>query len=105
MGASGSKARGLWPFALAAGCSILETAGNEQALVRLRGAALRIHALRLYVEDGDLAHGFYEETIVTKNAKLRWVYKNMIPQGIVKLNLPPSLPRIHMDFPVILYEV
>lgn len=37
-----------------------------------------------YDEDGDLAHEFYEETIVTKNgqkrAKLRRVYKNLIPQ-------------------------
>ena len=35
-------------------------------------------------EDGDLAHEFYEETIVTKNgqkrAKLRRVHKNLIPQ-------------------------
>lgn len=58
-----------------------------------------------YDEDGDLAHEFYEETIVTKNgqkrAKLRRVHKNLIPQGIVKLDPP----RIHVDFPVILYEV
>lgn len=37
-----------------------------------------------YDEDGDLAHEFYEETIVTKNgqkrAKLRRVHKNLIPQ-------------------------
>lgn len=58
-----------------------------------------------YDEDGDLAHEFYEETIVTKNgqkrAKLRRVHKNLIPQGLVKLDPP----RIHVDFPVILYEV
>ncbi|KAI4529382.1 hypothetical protein MG293_020630 [Ovis ammon polii] len=55
-------------------------------------------------EDGDLAHEFYEETIITKNgqkrAKLRRVHKNLIPQGTVKLDPP----RIHVDFPVILYE-
>ncbi|KAI4555536.1 hypothetical protein MJG53_019226 [Ovis ammon polii x Ovis aries] len=61
-------------------------------------------------EDGDLAHEFYEETIVTKNgqkrAKLRRVHKNLIPQGTVKLDPPPPPPppRIHVDFPVILYE-
>ena len=37
-----------------------------------------------YDEDGDLAHEFYEETIVTKNgqkrAKLRRVHENLIPQ-------------------------
>lgn len=35
-------------------------------------------------EDGDLAHEFYEETVVTKNgrkkAKLKRIHKNLIPQ-------------------------
>ncbi|KAB0374487.1 hypothetical protein FD755_012979, partial [Muntiacus reevesi] len=66
MGASGSKARGLWPFTSAAGGGGPEAAVAEQAL------------------DGDLAHEFYEKTIVTKNgqkpAKLRRVHKNLIPQ-------------------------
>lgn len=35
-------------------------------------------------EDGDLAHEFYEETVVTKNgqrkAKLKRIYKNLTPQ-------------------------
>lgn len=35
-------------------------------------------------EDGDLAHEFYEETIVTKNgrkkAKLKRIQKNLTPQ-------------------------
>ncbi len=35
-------------------------------------------------EDGDLAHEFYEETVVTKNgrkkAKLKQIHKNLIPQ-------------------------
>ncbi|KAL8212297.1 UNVERIFIED_CONTAM: hypothetical protein K2H54_042477 [Gekko kuhli] len=57
-----------------------------------------------YDEDGDLAHEFYEETIVTKNgrkrAKLKRIHKNLIPQGIVKL----EHPRIHVDFPVIICE-
>ncbi|KAJ8790007.1 hypothetical protein J1605_004759 [Eschrichtius robustus] len=87
MGASGSKARSLWPFASAAGGGGPEAAVAEQAL------------------DGDLAHEFYEETIVTKNgqkrAKPRPVHENLIPQGIVKLDPP----RIHVDFPVIFYEV
>ncbi|XP_032655211.1 tumor suppressor candidate 2 [Chelonoidis abingdonii] len=58
-----------------------------------------------YDEDGDLAHEFYEETVVTKNgrkrAKLKRIHKNLIPQGIVKL----EHPRIHVDFPVIICEV
>ncbi|XP_018431117.1 PREDICTED: tumor suppressor candidate 2 [Nanorana parkeri] len=56
-------------------------------------------------EDGDLAHEFYEETIVTKNgrkrAKLKRVHKNLRPQGTIKL----EFPRIHVDFPVVLCEV
>uniref|UniRef100_A0A8C1QK92 Tumor suppressor 2, mitochondrial calcium regulator a n=1 Tax=Cyprinus carpio TaxID=7962 RepID=A0A8C1QK92_CYPCA len=56
-------------------------------------------------EDGDLAHEFYEETVVTKNgrkkAKLKRIQKNLIPQGIIKLDHP----RIRVDFPVILCEI
>ncbi|XP_075704016.1 tumor suppressor candidate 2 [Rhinoderma darwinii] len=56
-------------------------------------------------EDGDLAHEFYEETIVTKNgrkrAKLKRVQKNLRPQGNIKLDHP----CIHVDFPVVLCEV
>ena len=37
-----------------------------------------------YDEDGDLAHEFYEETMVTKNgkkkSKLKRIQKNLIPQ-------------------------
>ncbi|XP_004484980.2 tumor suppressor candidate 2 [Dasypus novemcinctus] len=113
MGASGSKARGLWPFASAAGGGGPEApgaAGAEQALVRPRGRTVPPFVFTrrgsmFYDEDGDLAHEFYEETIVTKNgqkrAKLKRVHKNLIPQGIVKLDPP----RIHVDFPVILYEM
>lgn len=58
-----------------------------------------------YDEDEDLAHEFYEEMNVTNNrqkgTKLRRVHKNLIPQGTVKLDTP----HIHVDFPVILYEV
>lgn len=79
-----------------------------------------------YDEDGDLAHEFYEETVVTKNgrkkSKLKRIQKNLIPQvreglcvvcltsaksvcfilqGIVKL----EHPCIHVDFPMILCEV
>nr|XP_058135478.1 tumor suppressor candidate 2-like [Dasypus novemcinctus] len=113
MGASGSKARGLWPFASAAGGGGPEApgaAGAEQALLRPRGqtAAPFVFTRRgsmFYDEDGALAHKFFEETIVTKNgqkrAKLKRVHKNLIAQGIVKLDPP----RIHVDFPVILYEM
>ncbi|XP_058534891.1 tumor suppressor candidate 2 isoform X1 [Ochotona princeps] len=92
MGATGSKARGLWPFASAAGGGGPEAAaaGAEQALVRPRGRTVPPFVFTrrgsmFYDEDGDLAHEFYEETIVTKNgqkrAKLRRVHKNLIPQA------------------------
>ncbi|CAG06998.1 unnamed protein product, partial [Tetraodon nigroviridis] len=58
-----------------------------------------------YDEDGDLAHEFYEETVVTKNgrkkSKLKRIQKNLTPQGVVKL----EHPCIHVDFPMILCEV
>uniref|UniRef100_A0A2K5RNS3 Tumor suppressor 2, mitochondrial calcium regulator n=1 Tax=Cebus imitator TaxID=2715852 RepID=A0A2K5RNS3_CEBIM len=93
-----SKARGLWPFTSAAGGGGSEAAGAEQALVWPRGRAVPHFVFRrrgsmFYDEDGDLAHEFYGETVVTKNgqkrAKLRPVHKNLIPQGIVKLDSPP----------------
>uniref|UniRef100_A0A2K6UMY9 Tumor suppressor 2, mitochondrial calcium regulator n=1 Tax=Saimiri boliviensis boliviensis TaxID=39432 RepID=A0A2K6UMY9_SAIBB len=95
-----SKARGQWPFTSAAGDGGSEAAGAEQALVRPRGRAVPHFVFRrrgsmFYDEDGNLAHEFYE-TVVTKNgqkrAKLRRVHKNLIPQGIVKLDSPPH-PR------------
>ena len=110
MGASGSKARGLWPFTLAVGGGGPEVEVAEQALVLPQGPVVPhfvfMHCGSMfYDEDGDLAHEFYEEIIVTKNgqkrAKLRRVHKNLIPQGTMKLDSP----RIHVDFPVILYEV
>ncbi|XP_032050329.1 tumor suppressor candidate 2 [Anas acuta] len=114
MGASGSKSRGLWPFASSAaggGGGGAEGPGGQQALARPRGARAATpfvftrRGSMYYDEDGDLAHEFYEETIVTKNgrkrAKLKRIHKNLIPQGIVKL----EHPRIHVDFPVIICEV
>ncbi|XP_042309352.1 tumor suppressor candidate 2 [Sceloporus undulatus] len=117
MGASGSKSRGLWPFGAGAGPGGSEGPGGEQALARgggggggrgLCSATPFVFTRRgsmYYDEDGDLAHEFYEETIVTKNgrkrAKLKRIHKNLIPQGIVKL----EHPRIHVDFPVIICEV
>lgn len=88
----------------------------------------RLASSLYYDEDGDLAHEFYEETVVTKNgrkkSKLKRIQKNLIPQvrdglcdgcvrggqplnvcfahqGIVKL----EHPCIHVDFPMILCEV
>uniref|UniRef100_A0A6I8PP39 Tumor suppressor 2, mitochondrial calcium regulator n=1 Tax=Ornithorhynchus anatinus TaxID=9258 RepID=A0A6I8PP39_ORNAN len=114
MGTSGSKSRGLWPFASSAGGSGSEApnaAGTDQALTRAQGCrsappfVFTRRGSMYFDEDGDLAHEFYEETIVTKNgrkrAKLKRIHKNLVPQGIVQLDHP----RIHVDFPVIICEV
>ncbi|KAI6077134.1 tumor suppressor candidate 2 [Aix galericulata] len=58
-----------------------------------------------YDEDGDLAHEFYEETIVTKNgrkrAKLKRIHKNLIPQLLhgqcLAERLPPPAPGCTPD--------
>ncbi|XP_018111841.1 tumor suppressor 2, mitochondrial calcium regulator L homeolog isoform X1 [Xenopus laevis] len=56
-------------------------------------------------EDGDLAHEFYEETVVVRNgrkrAKLKRIQKNLRPQGIIRLDHP----CLHVDFPVVICEV
>ncbi|XP_048879562.1 tumor suppressor candidate 2-like [Brienomyrus brachyistius] len=108
MGGSGSK-RGYWPFAGSGTGS--DATKDRNALARprdFRNATPFVFTRRsslYYDEDGDLAHEFYEETIVMKNgrkrAKLKKVEKNLIPQGIVKLE-PPC---IHVDFPVVLCEI
>ncbi|KAM7125588.1 tumor suppressor candidate 2-like [Molossus nigricans] len=108
LGTRRCKAPGPWPLVSVAG-DRPEVVATEQALVRLQARVVphfvsTLRGSRFHDEDGDLTHEFYEETIVTKNrqkrAKLGRVHKNLIPQGIVKL-----APRMHVDFPVILYEV
>ncbi|XP_062325518.1 tumor suppressor 2, mitochondrial calcium regulator b [Osmerus eperlanus] len=111
MGGSGSKNKGYWPFAGSGSVDDPTKEGNEQSLAKLRSfrnATPFVFTRRssLYFdEDGDLAHEFYEETVVTKNgrkrAKFKRIQKNLIPQGTIKL----ENPCIHVDFPVVLCEV
>lgn len=113
MGGSGSKAKGVWPFSGGGGGAGGDPAGegSEQSLARLKGCrnatpfVFTRRSSLYYDEDGDLAHEFYEETVVTKNgrkkSKLKRIQKNLIPQGIVKLDHP----CIHVDFPIVLCEV
>ncbi|XP_076858623.1 tumor suppressor 2, mitochondrial calcium regulator b [Brachyhypopomus gauderio] len=111
MGGSGSKGKGYWPFSGSSSGDESGKDGDEQALARLRyfGNATPFVFTRrssmFFDEDGDLAHEFYEETVVTKNGrkktKLKRIHKNLIPQGIIKLDHP----CIHVDFPVIICEV
>ena len=55
-------------------------------------------------EDGDLAHEFYEEILPKKVGGIRRMRKinakRLIPQGEVQY---PN-PRLHVDFPIILFE-
>ena len=54
-------------------------------------------------EDGDLAHEFYEEVAPKRKGgkrKMKRVLKNLVPQGEVKYNVP----RLHVDFPIVLYS-
>lgn len=111
MGGSGSKAKGVWPFGGSGAAGDSASDVSEQSLARMQGlrkATPFVFTRRsslYYDEDGDLAHEFYEETVVTKNgrkkAKLKRIQKNLIPQGIVRLDYP----CIHVDFPVVLCEV
>ncbi|RXN36447.1 tumor suppressor candidate 2-like protein [Labeo rohita] len=90
MGGSGSKGKGYWPFSGSGGGDEPAKDGQEQSLARvrsIRNATPFVFTRRssLYFdEDGDLAHEFYEETVVTKNgrkkAKLKRIHKNLIPQ-------------------------
>ncbi|XP_055766594.1 tumor suppressor candidate 2-like isoform X1 [Salvelinus fontinalis] len=113
MGGSGSKTKGYWPFAgSGSGDGDPTKEGvDEQSLARMRSfrngtpfVFTRWSSL-YFDEDGDLAHEFYEETVVMKNgrrrAKLKKIQKNLIPQGTIKLDHP----CIHVDFPVVLCEV
>lgn len=111
MGGSGSKAKGVWPFSGSGAGGDTAADGNEQSVARLKGSrnatpfVFTRRSSLYYDEDGDLAHEFYEETVVTKNgrkkSKLKRIQKNLIPQGIVKLDHP----CIHVDFPIVLCEV
>eukprot|EP00092_Neocalanus_flemingeri_P003590 GFUD01003851.1.p1 GENE.GFUD01003851.1~~GFUD01003851.1.p1 ORF type:complete len:108 (+),score=20.08 GFUD01003851.1:133-456(+) len=52
-------------------------------------------------EDGDLAHEFYEEVLPKRKGgkrKMKKVARNLKPQGEVKYHVP----RLHVDFPIIL---
>uniref|UniRef100_V9L7I0 Tumor suppressor candidate 2-like protein n=1 Tax=Callorhinchus milii TaxID=7868 RepID=V9L7I0_CALMI len=121
MGGSSSKGRGFWPFASgssggdsssSSSAAAAANGGSEHGLARFRlsrpGVTPFVFTRKssmFFDEDGDLAHEFYEETFFTKNgrkkAKLKRISKNLIPQGMVKLDHP----RIHVDFPVVLCEV
>ncbi|KAJ8400150.1 hypothetical protein AAFF_G00398440 [Aldrovandia affinis] len=110
MGGNGSKSKGYWPFASSDTGTDLGKEGIEHSprFRRSLNATPFVFTRRsslYYDEDGDLAHEFYEETVEVKNgrtrAKLKRVERNLMPQGMVKLDHP----CIHVDFPVVLCEL
>uniref|UniRef100_A0A3B3ZD09 Uncharacterized protein n=1 Tax=Periophthalmus magnuspinnatus TaxID=409849 RepID=A0A3B3ZD09_9GOBI len=102
MGGSGSKSKGFWPFSGSGSGDDPTKDGNEQTLSRFKsfqGATPFVFTRRssmFFDEDGDLAHEFYEETIVTKNGRK----KAKLKRGIIKL----EHPCIHVDFPIVICE-
>uniref|UniRef100_A0A672ZZH5 Tumor suppressor 2, mitochondrial calcium regulator b n=1 Tax=Sphaeramia orbicularis TaxID=375764 RepID=A0A672ZZH5_9TELE len=104
MGGSGSKAKGVWPFSGSGVGGDSACDGNEQSLARLKGSrnatpfVFTRRSSLYYDEDGDLAHEFYEETVVTKNgrkkSKLKRIQKNLIPQ----VSLAPGDRCYRYDF-------
>ena len=78
--------------------------GEGKKLKNLYSCYIKVVFRSMYFdEDGDLAHEFYEEVIPRKKGgkrKMRKLEKNLIPQGEVKYRVP----RLHVDFPIILYS-
>ncbi|XP_076812376.1 tumor suppressor candidate 2-like [Clavelina lepadiformis] len=78
---------------------------KQSALAAFKGAPfVYTHSSSLYFdEDGHLAHEFYRETVVKgTNGKVKFkrITKGLKKQGEVKLNIP----RLNVDFPVVMYE-
>jgi len=83
----------------------LTAEGAAQAVSSFRGTPF-VYSRRgsqYFDEDGDLAHEFYEEVAPKRKGgkrKMRKVMRNLIPQGEVKYRVP----RLNVDFPIILYS-
>lgn len=83
-----------------------EVINGEKTLARFGGTPL-VYSRRgsmYFDEDGELAHEFYEEVMPKRGhgrRKMKKVSsKNLMPQGEV----PYIHPRLHVDFPIILYQ-
>ena len=83
----------------------LTVEGATKAVSSFRGTPF-VYSRRgsmYFDEDGDLAHEFYEEVAPKKKGgkrKMKRVVRNLMPQGEVKY----KVPRLHVDFPIILYS-
>jgi len=80
-----------------------ETSKNAVASFRGTPFVYSRRGSMYFDEDGDLAHEFYEEVVPRRKGgkrKMRRVDRNLRPQGEVKYRVP----RLHVDFPIILYS-
>eukprot|EP00794_Sanderia_malayensis_P006765 gene6765-7526_t len=79
-----------------------DNSANEMALTPL--AQPFIYSRRssmCFDEDGDVAHEFYEEMVPSSGKPwMKQITENLFEQGMVKL----KYPRLHVDFPLALYE-
>jgi len=85
------------------GTAVCLNEGQAKALARY-GRLPLVYSRRgsmYFDEDGDLAHEFYEEVKKRGGSKMKRVSsKNLIPQGDVEY----QHPRLHVDFPIIMYQ-
>lgn len=87
------------------GADLTLSDGQVKALARY-GRLPLVYSRRgsmYFDEDGDLAHEFYEEVLPKKRgpSKMRRVSdKHLVPQGEVEY----QHPKIHVDFPIIMYQ-
>lgn len=86
-----------WMF----GCTS-NTLENDSSVVPLAQPFIYVRRSSMYLdEDGDVAHAFYEEMQPpTGKPRMKRIRKNLMDQGMVKL----SHPRLHVDFPIAVYE-
>ena len=80
-----------------------ETASQEVSSFKGTPFVFKRRGSMYFDEDGDLAHEFYEEVAPKRKGgkrKMKRVVKNLVPQGEVKY----KVPRLHVDFPIVLYS-
>eukprot|EP00088_Acartia_fossae_P039518 TRINITY_DN4114_c0_g2_i2.p1 TRINITY_DN4114_c0_g2~~TRINITY_DN4114_c0_g2_i2.p1 ORF type:complete len:113 (+),score=20.21 TRINITY_DN4114_c0_g2_i2:221-559(+) len=79
------------------------TDGITRSLASFKGGTPFVYSRQgsmYFDEDGDLAHEFYEEIKKGGKRKMKRIEKNLRPQGEVKYRYP----RLHVDFPIVLYS-
>lgn len=75
---------------------------HQGNLVKATAFVLTRSSSMYFDEDGQLAHEFYYEVKSKSNKKIRLkrIRNGLTPQG----DVPLKIPRLHVDFPIVLYE-